>query len=499
MARYKTVNYEQMEMIPLNFSDQLIEGTYEHTLNFLIEEKADLSCFDINYKNDKTGSKAISPAILLKIILFAYSKGITTSRRIEEACRVNVIFKALSGNTVPDHSTIAAFVTGMKDRIKIVFQFVLMVCSSAGLIGGDMFAVDGCKLPSNASKEWSGTFKDLKKKQEKFEKLAAFLLEKHAQADCSGENEKSKALQKRSEKIRKKAEKIDAFLKSQNPKYGKRGRENQSNITDNESAKIKSSHGVIQGYNGLAVVDSKHQVITAAEAFGLGQEGEVLKPMVEITEENLSVIKGETNPLEGKTILGDTNYFSEENLKYLAEEKKMEAVIPDNQFRGRDERFTDRGRFKPKPMKYREHDFEKNEADNTYICPNGKILSYKGYQRQLSNFGHKYQARQADCSKCGKRGQCLKHPDKTRQRTLYLVDKRGDKNYSKEMVNKIDLPEIRDLYSRRMGIIEPVFGNIRSCKGMDRFTLRGKSKVNIQWLLFCIVHNIGKIQIFGKI
>ncbi len=117
----------------------------------------------------------------------------------------------------------------------------------------------------------------------------------------------------------------------------------------------------------------------------------------------------------------------------------------------------------------------------------------------MSNFGHKYQARQADCSKCGKRGQCLKHPDKTRQRTLYLVVKRGDKNYSKEMVNKIDLPEIRDLYSRRMGIIEPVFGNIRSCKGMDRFTLRGKSKVNIQWLLFCIVHNIGKIQIFGKI
>lgn len=122
MARYKTVNYEQMEMIPLSFSDQLIEGTFENTLNYLIEEKADLSCFDSNYSNDKTGSKAIPTAVLLKIILYAYSKGIITSRKIEEGCRVNIIFKALSGNTVPDHSTIAAFVSGMKDQIKTVFQ-----------------------------------------------------------------------------------------------------------------------------------------------------------------------------------------------------------------------------------------------------------------------------------------------------------------------------------------------------------------------------------------
>jgi hypothetical protein len=67
-----------------------------------------------------------------------------------------------------------------------------------------------------------------------------------------------------------------------------------------------------------------------------------------------------------------------------------------------------------------------------------------------------------------------------------------------EMKQKIDTPEGRRIYSRRLGIVEPVFGNIRSCKRMDSFTLRGKVKVNIQWMLYCLVHNIEKIANFGK-
>ena len=76
----------------------------------------------------------------------------------------------------------------------------------------------------------------------------------------------------------------------------------------------------------------------------------------------------------------------------------------------------------------------------------------------------------------------------------YIVDTGGGPNYSEDMRKKIDKPENRDLYSKRMAIIEPVFGNITACKRLDRFTLRTKAKVNIQWLLYCMVHNIGKIQ-----
>ena len=469
MARYKKVNYDQLEMIPINFSEQILEGTFEYTLNYLIEKKIDLSCFDSNYNNDKTGSKAILPSVLLKVILFAYSKGIISSRNIENACRTNIIFKALSANTVPDHSTIAAFVSGMKNQIKMIFQYVLMVCSSSGLIGGEMFAVDGCKITSNASKEWSGTLSELKKKKEKFGKLALMLLNKHQEEDKKGNMEAAEGLKKRVEKMKKKAEKIEEFLKTAEPKMGKRDNEIQSNITDNESAKIKSSHGVIQGYNGLAVVDEKHQVITAAEAFGSGYEGDLLETMADNTNKNLKEVTGET--LKDKVLLADTNYFSEENLKKM-KVMGINAVIPDNQFRSRDERFKDSGRFKPekKGLYKREEDFHFDEVSDTYQCPGGKTLKFSVITK-IGNFTvRKYICRKSDCQACKKKSHCLSS-EKSRYRTLLQPIYAENRNHSDEMRKLIDTPEGRDLYSKRMKIVEPVFGNITYCKGMDRFML----------------------------
>jgi hypothetical protein len=75
---------------------------------------------------------------------------------------------------------------------------------------------------------------------------------------------------------------------------------------------------------------------------------------------------------------------------------------------------------------------------------------------------------------------------------LYIVDRSGEENLCEKMRDKIDETKYRVLYGRRMQIIEPCFSDINYCKGMNRFSLRTKIKVNIQWLLYCIVHNIGK-------
>ena len=90
---------------------------------------------------------------------------------------------------------------------------------------------------------------------------------------------------------------------------------------------------------------------------------------------------------------------------------------------------------------------------------------------------------------------CIKMKEKKGKkhaRTLYIVTRKNEENLSEKMRRKIDNPAYRELYSRRQQIIEPVFSNITYCKGMDRFTMRGKEKVGIQWKLYCIVHNIGK-------
>src|SRR5512145_3487492 len=82
MAKYKEYDYSQGKCIPINFDKQILHGTFEHTLHYLIDSDLDLSAFDLRYKNDETGAPAYDPRILLKIVLYAYSKGITSSRKI---------------------------------------------------------------------------------------------------------------------------------------------------------------------------------------------------------------------------------------------------------------------------------------------------------------------------------------------------------------------------------------------------------------------------------
>ena len=159
MPKFIDYDYNQTVMLPISFDRQILPNSFEHSLNYLIDNELDLSIFDHRFNNDDGGRPAYDPALLLKIVLLAYSKGITSSRKIEALCRENVIFMAISADSRPHFTTIADFISSSHQEIAQLFQQVLMTCDSLGLIGKEMFAIDGCKMPSNASKEWSGTKK----------------------------------------------------------------------------------------------------------------------------------------------------------------------------------------------------------------------------------------------------------------------------------------------------------------------------------------------------
>ena len=179
MAKYKPYSYSQGQFIPVFFNKQIQPGTFEYTLNYLIDNELDLSVFDDRFRNDITGAPGYDPRILLKVILFAYSRGITSSRKMARCCEENVVFMALSAGSKPHFTTIADFIASMNKEVVQLFLQVLMVCDHQQLIGKEMFAIDGCKLPSNASKEWSGTRADFSKKIEKMETAIKRMVEKH--------------------------------------------------------------------------------------------------------------------------------------------------------------------------------------------------------------------------------------------------------------------------------------------------------------------------------
>jgi transposase len=499
MAKYKRYDYSQSMLIPVSFEKQLMPGTLEFAIHTLVGTRMDMSVFDDNYQNDETGRSAYDPKILLKVVLLAYSRGLVTSRKIERACCENVTFMALSGNQRPDHSTIAAFVSCMKDQILPLFCDILLVCEQENLLGGTFFALDGVKLPGNASMRWSGSLLEISKKKEKIEHKVKQLLEEQITTDKDDSSDLSDVSrrEKQIEKLQKQAERIDKWFKENDAKIGAKGKELQSNVTDNDSAKMKTPHGTIQGYNGQALVDRKHQVVIHAEAFGSGQDNNHLAPMVDGAKDNLEKIGQSEDYFEDKIFTADSNYHNQSSLQKCQQEK-LDAYIPDLKFRSRDCRFSTRPQNRPKKgKKFVLQDFKYDPGKDCYICPNGKILklNVKKLIRDR-NIYRRYIADVKDCSPCALKSRCFYHKT-TKRKALYVRIGAEESNFSKAMLEKVDSDKGRKIYPERMAIVEPVFANIRTQKRMDRFTLRGKIKVNIQWMLYCMVHNIEKVVNYG--
>ena len=490
-------------MLPISLEDQLTPGTLEFGSHTVVETCMDLSVFDEKYKNDETGRFAYDPKILLKIVLFAYSRGLTGSRRIEQACRENVIFMALACGQKPDHSTICAFVSSMKHEIMPLFRDVLMVCEEEGLLGGSFFALDGLKLPSNASKEWSGKLSKLQRKKEKLEGKLKRLLEEHEREDRGdddpsgpGSLPRKTNRDKQIKRIQRQAKRLKKWLQENEAKIGSNGKEITSNVTDNDSGQMITSHGFIQGYNAQALVDDKHQVVVHGEAFGTVSDHEHVEPIMEGAKENMQAIGHDEDYFKGAIFTADTNYHSQNNLK-SCQKMELDAYIPDRYFRRRDPRYEAQKRYWPKRKKFALEDFHHDEAKDHYVCPNGKRLKVKA--RELYRDGLVYRvyiAEEKDCQRCTLKLKCLSGRG-AKRKYLWVPIAVQLTNLSRRMAGKVDTEMGRKIYPRRIAIAEPVFANIRTHKRLDRFTLRGKIKVNIQWLLYCMVHNIGKIVNYG--
>jgi transposase len=506
MAKFKPLNENQLVMLPISLQDQLVPGTLEHTISELVDKHLDLSVFDARYNNDETGAAAIHPKILLKVILLGYARGLISSRQIERACHENILFIALSYGYAPDHSTIASFISSMQSEVQTLFNDALLVCEELGLLDGTHFSLDGVKLSANVSKEWSGTIKELEHKRDKLQEKLQRVMSEHAQADKQPELvvERQK---KRERRFQLQVERLNDFLKDREPKRGSDGKEIQSNAVDNQSVKMPSSHGVVQGYNAQALVDSKHQVILAAEAFA-SQDHDNLKPMLDGAKKNVIAIGKEPDFFEGKQLTADPNYHSLNSLK-VCKDEKLDAYIPDIHYRKRDPRFAEHERFKDgvhgrqrpdaKPGLFTLADFSFDATKQVYLCPQGKEL--RCHARNQTN-RHRtydvYQARKQDCAACPLRSRCLSKADTSRRYLSIQVGSQSP-NLIDEMKAKIDSEEGKRIYARRLGIIEPVFANICVQKRMHRFTLRSKLKVDVQWRLFALVHNIGKIHSFGAL
>jgi hypothetical protein len=310
--------------------------------------------------------------------------------------------------------------------------------------------------------------------------------------------------QARMEDLRKEAARTREFLASHAPRTNRKGQELKTNVTDPDSAKMATSKGVIQGYAAQAAVDSAHQVIVAADVIGSGSEQAMLIPMIE-----------QSNPVrdDNTLITADAGYHSDANVQHL-KDNNIPALIADNQMRKRDERFAEQAKHKDKPdplynktvsgdvkpvKRFRPKDFRFND-DNTATCPAGQSMTSPGtiYATTTGLHYQRYTAKAEASNVCPPSGKCLRGPiapndGRGRQISGFVRDLQHPVTPGDRMRHAIDSVRGRRLYSQRMGTVEPVFANIRHNKRLTRLNHRGRDKVNTQWTLYCLVHNIEKL------
>jgi len=191
----------------------------------------------------------------------------------------------------------------------------------------------------------------------------------------------------------------------------------------------------------------------------------------------------------------------------------IDAYVADGRFRKRDPRFDNSGRYKEEHKKellrkgqktglFSKKDFYFDPEFKFCRCPAGKRLYRSGNGLDTKgNYVTRFKAPKSACGPCKLRAKCLRHPNTSPKRSVayFHGQKQPPENAMEKMKQKIDSPSGRQIYSKRLGTVEPVFGNIRHTLRLVRFSLRGKLKVNSQWLLFCTLHNLRKIHRFGSV
>ena len=210
--------------------------------------------------------------------------------------------------------------------------------------------------------------------------------------------------------------------------------------------------------------------------------------------------------------IDDAGFNEAANLKAL-DEQEINAYIPDNGYRKRDERYADQclHTAKPDPLWnkakrtkqskcFKPADFRLAEDHSHCVCPAGKQLYGNGSNCTINGYAAmKFSGAKQDCVPCERRRECLLKPEKTQTRQVSFFQGKRDptESHVDQMKVKIDSALGKEMITRRFATVEPVFGNLRGNKRLHCFTLRGKTKVDGQWKLYCMMHNIEKLANHG--
>jgi transposase len=408
----------------------------------------------------ETGCPPYPPEVLCKILVYGLSKGIRSSRMLEDMAKNHKHYIYLVGGLTPDHSTISRFRKEKQDWLKAAYKDTVRLCMEGGLVLLNVTATDGSKIAARASRKSLYSEKRLERQMAAIDRILAEAEEVDRQEDEGCGSAGMCEIPEELVDAKKRKEKLEELAK----RLRESGR-NSVSATEQECRVMRTTGGFRPAYNLQVTVDSAHGVIVAADVTDAQTDNGQLEGQLRQVEENTGFRPG--------VALADTGYSDEATYEYLAE-SGQDALIPP----------------KERPQEKKRNDlfaskcFLGVEGRDALICPAGRELSFR---RVTNNGSGKYKVYTASkCRSCSFYDECVasrKMAGRSVQVSVVAEQRRA-------MQSRLKTDEGRELYGIRKQTVERDFANIKSNMGLDRFSLSGKGGASSEAWLACMTHNL---------
>lgn len=462
MAKHKETPQDpyQLWLITPNLNGMVSEDDEVRVFSDVMDQ-LDWSIMENSYHD--RGTPSYPPIIMTKVLAFAYSKGIRSSRKIEELLKNDVRYMWLAQSHKPDFHTIARFRKEKFDYLCKLFADSVRLCKQLGLVNFNIVAFDGTKIPANVSRK---SLYNMQRTDKELEAIKEILREAddvdNQENNDLGENTGREVPKHLLDSVKRKA-----LLKEIKSKLKKSGAKTISS-SDEDSRMMKTKDGLKHSFNVQAAVDSQNQVIVAMDVTNLSNDHGQLSEMVSKVEENCGVA-----PV---MVLADTGYCDEPTLAAL-DEKEQESLIC---VKKQHKTMKDNNLFHSQC-------FIKDDEHDILICPAGRELTFSSENQCGSGRYRVYRAH--GCASCSFRSKCIKSGKGSRRVSISCEERLRHK-----MIKKLENPAAKDLYGLRSQIVEPVFGQIKENRNFRRLLLHGFSGAIAEISLAFLTHNIQKCQ-----
>lgn len=454
-------NREQMEMLPPSIEQYVSEDAPVRVYDAFVEAM-DLDELGIRYDPHKEGNPSYDPKAMLKLLVYGYSYGVRSSRRLEREVYYNLSFMWLMGGLKPDHKTIAEFRRRNKEALKKALRQCVRLCLKLDLIAGNVLFIDGSKIRANASIKNTWTIEKCQRELEKVEKKIETLL---AEAEAIDEEEEGmSSLVSIGEKLgdrRTVKERVEAIM-AELRESGKPA----INTVDKDCARTNSVQGTHAGYNAQVVVDERQGLIVSCDAVNANNDLGQFSVQVEKAHEELDK--------KCQIAVADSGYADTADLEKI-DKQGVQIIVPTQMVAS--------GR---KVGEFDKRNFWYDAGRGCYTCPEGKTLRYAGLTRKRKGKIYAIGNRE-DCLRCHNFSKCTK--SKNGRKVMRLNAEELRERLEKEYT----LPQNQAIYKKRQQKAELVYGHIKRNLGVSSFLLRGHEGVRAEMSILSLCFNLRRM------